>query len=1013
MTGVAADTVSQEEMEELVKHEHVMVVISRTEPTCTEAGALHKKCTGCDVTEETPIPALGHMEVYTVIRPATASENGLAERRCARCGLVLEQIVLKKRASLIIDGLDYLYSKIPDGNYVLEIDEQQPLTITQNDNYFTIDSGKAVFEVENGILTGSFEAEVTVYSSGSSTIAMVLTGATDGNSLYVYVDQTTQYTDGQESNIQFDGYATISGMLGSMLASRLPADPDEIYSEYSVVIDWLTGSEGAGGFAEELLKKFINATFAETAADGSTVYTFDKEKFADFVNGLDETTAAEALDAILGEGVWTEIDGLLATLTDGKTKVSDLADRLFAYVENSGITKEQLFDVAGKLISDMLKTEIDLGALVEDYADKLIPDAIAGYMSGSGQQMTAEQIAEQLSATVEQAEQMAASTLADIWSMLQSGNVLPPEAGSLADLAAMLDKYSDDLAVTATVKDGKLISLSATYITVMNEVDGSTGEIVNTTTNEIFTLEWSEDNLVPQISLNFGQYAGSLEGDENAAELIFSVMGIDGSANYEKTEGGAIISAEATMPASDGTEIALGEAVLTVTNTANGADVDVNVILSEELLNINNNNYTPADGENDAQIEGIIHLYKDPAASAEEIYGEHYQTWYNLLYHADIEVLPDISSSTRRGAGLEFVSDESGEYYIMTLTTRQVKLSEENEGMSSGCITETLTTLKLNSIDGLPDMIVSINKDCGDWLNISLGGFGNAQVVRTDTYGIIEYTPEGYIVENGQTETYESTQMYSYPSRMLSTSFYYNPVTGETSNYSPHVYSYTAHYTNGSTQCGAGSTMTVVATCVNCGYSYSSGCTDHAYVTETEKLATQCGEGLEIHTMTCLLCGEESISLFEMNHKIGSEMNKTIITEEQYDLLLQELTDNGYTPEDAEKELSQYYFTIETLTSAGEDTAGFYFGMVEYRSCSLCGVDITEYIWYTHSEADGCLRHEKLDIHYDGNDYFAAFDRTAKGVWAEHHYDSVSTDVEDPAAAADYVESITGRTDTL
>lgn len=61
------------------------VAVTDSEPTCTEAGMKHKKCSRCDETAEyTEIPALGH--TFGVWEDVVASGGKLQMRECATCG---------------------------------------------------------------------------------------------------------------------------------------------------------------------------------------------------------------------------------------------------------------------------------------------------------------------------------------------------------------------------------------------------------------------------------------------------------------------------------------------------------------------------------------------------------------------------------------------------------------------------------------------------------------------------------------------------------------------------------------------------------------------------------------------------------------------------------------------------------------------------------------------------------------------------------------------------------------
>ena len=1009
MTGVTTDTMTEEILEEISQHTCAFVTISRTEATCEKEGVIEQTCVICGQNKETKIPALGHKEVYTVIRPATATETGLAIRSCTRCGKVIEQIVLEKRAALVIDGLDWLYSQIPDGTYVLEADQDDNLFFGQNGNDFTIESGKAVFEVENGSITGSLEATVTitsVYDGGSSVMTVNVKGATDGNAVYIYFDQSQDYYNGSEYYYEGTGYITLSSVVTQFINAQANIDIDDIYAEYSSFIEWLSGSDAQSSFLEGLLKDAVNGIFAKEEKDGTVSYTFSHEKAETLLNGLKTKTAAQLADDILGEGMWAEIESLADSLTDGKTTVSDLADRLFTYVENSGITKEQLFDLAGKLLSDMTGTEIDIDKLVEDYAAELIPDALADYMSGDGQAASAQDMAAAIAQYVEQIKQFAQMTVPEIWQMLQDGAVIPPEAGTFEDLADMLAYYSKYLTVTATVgADGKMTNLSAIYEEQLYSTDGETGETTPAGSNVIFTFNWNEDDKVPQITLDLGEYAGSLEGDENAAQLILAIMGIEGEAGYKKTEEGAEITAVASIPAEDGSEIELGEVKLDVALTANGADITLGGTLYEPLFMLGNGSAPqPSSNKNDVTLGGILHAYKDPSASADAVYEENYNIWKELLYHADIHYEGGDSQYSEK-FDLEFVSDETGEYYNFTITN--VVLNRFDDATVT--VSKTTTTLRLASVNGMPDIMASYSPDCGDWININFAAYGMAHVTDTYINGTPIYDKEGgYITgAEGTEDTNEYTTTYPITGGGLGAYFYYNPVTGETSGSSKHEYSYTGTYLE--EELGCDGKIKVTRTCINCGESETFITTGHYFVSERTPLVTSCDGESAIVTEKCIMCGETRTDITWYSHNIYDENDLDIISAEDYAKRLEELTADGkYTEEQAREELDKQYVNAAVLAKDGYDTDGLYHGTLHIRHCSSCGLDVFTYEWYTYTQEEGCLLHTVIKAHYDGNAYFEGFDKVATSQATGHYYYD-SWEEADVEEAVKFVQSVIGE----
>ncbi|MBE5791533.1 MAG: hypothetical protein E7322_05170 [Clostridiales bacterium] len=64
------------------------------EATCTTDGLEARECVRGDVREEKVIPALGHNAVWKTIKPATNKEDGLKQKICKRCNVVLEEQII-------------------------------------------------------------------------------------------------------------------------------------------------------------------------------------------------------------------------------------------------------------------------------------------------------------------------------------------------------------------------------------------------------------------------------------------------------------------------------------------------------------------------------------------------------------------------------------------------------------------------------------------------------------------------------------------------------------------------------------------------------------------------------------------------------------------------------------------------------------------------------------------------------------------------------------------------------
>ena len=70
--------------------DHTFELVSTTEPTCSQSGAKHYKCTRCPATSLEIIPQLGHNYAHSVTVPASCTTDGYIEYKCDRdgCGAV-------------------------------------------------------------------------------------------------------------------------------------------------------------------------------------------------------------------------------------------------------------------------------------------------------------------------------------------------------------------------------------------------------------------------------------------------------------------------------------------------------------------------------------------------------------------------------------------------------------------------------------------------------------------------------------------------------------------------------------------------------------------------------------------------------------------------------------------------------------------------------------------------------------------------------------------------------------
>ena len=211
-----------------------------------------------------------------------------------------------------------------------------------------------------------------------------------------------------------------------------------------------------------------------------------------------------------------------------------------------------------------------------------------------------------------------------------------------------------------------------------------------------------------------------------------------------------------------------------------------------------------------------------------------------------------------------------------------------------------------------------------------------------------------------------------------------------------HKLTITGKYITGSSSCSEGITVTIK--CEKCTYLETKTQKDHYYLGADKKLITQCDkEDNDFHSLECVVCHHKDVN-YELNtsvHTLTSE-SKSILSDADYDKYVK---DNGV--EDAQK----YNIKLSDLSAHELDTTGFYYGYVYFRHCAICGINVNEYYYYTHTDADGCLYHKAYYADYKGNDYFEAFDVTGHGCEEGHRY--LWTDNVDYASVSDGIAEIT------
>ena len=906
---IEVSVVTEKEMEEITRHQHLLVFSSRKEATCTEAGEIVYTCS-CGETSKTTIPALGHDEVYSVLRKPTATEEGVGLYTCIRCGHT-RQVPIKQTAYLIIDGLEELYALIPDGTYELASDKNDPITLENDGGIITVEEFSFIFEANGGKVRGTLYFKLTNEGGGRKD-TMVMSGKTDGSSFYIYAGSTID-SDERYYDTSSYIYATVNGIIKSYILEKTNIDIDEVYGEISAYMQGMDSD--ANELASAVLKFIADKAFTSAAEGDGTTYTFDKTKFKEALTSLGEMTPAQLIDELFGEKSYEAIAGVADKL--GTMKVEELADTIFTAAENFGISEDMLFSLAEFAISTAIGQEIDAEKLIEDSYDLTVPAAVASYISGGN--ATAEQ-----TDSIKQSIEQYVASIKDICGMKikevvtsQMFPMLPFE--NYDSLLQMVDMYAEGAELSVTLSsDNALTAFSVAYAIDMSG-EGQPAPIV--------TISWEKGQELPQVSVNVAGAIGSVVTDKNGNHTIsVEYGGMEATLSYAKTEGGA----DATLVIGSGEENSV-DIALTITDTANGASIDIDGTMDTSLFNIfggsvsaqpekpdngsggTDSATTEVEVNSVVNVSGTLTAQKTDGTVDMDVWTEH--DWLkDIMYEKDFE-LTNVTEYESTILTMDFTSDDRGDYFDTVIHKYRpgegVDYVEDGVTYFVGYIVESTYRIRTDSINGLPDMVIMNYEDCGNWIRLDLIPLGQCSYESKEYAGSFivnedgSYTPVAVLV-TGQS-SYETVMTIENSGAYVSC--YYNPLNGSFSNESMHEYEYSAKYVSGGSSCEDG--LIITKTCKKCGdinrFVYNS----HYYESEKIVLPTSCGDSAYLDVSTCIMCGEKDIYLSEGNHYfIKSEFVKNIVEQEDYDNLIEEEFEIRYS-EAVNLILSDIYIEVE------------------------------------------------------------------------------------------------------
>lgn len=217
--SVCGDRVEEEIPEE---HTHSYEEISRVEASCTEAGSVTYKCTGCEDTYTDDIEATGHIAgEWEVIVEATYTAEGTQEKHCSVCGELLETDTIPT-LDLGIDSIYYV--TLRDGTQEAVIghyDREAAAEMLVLVNQYRVENGFGELTIHEGFQEAAdhrgYESahtwEHTRPSGGKASIYYGYWGenlATGSNDAELVLE-AWQNSEGHNNNILYDYLGTGMG----------------------------------------------------------------------------------------------------------------------------------------------------------------------------------------------------------------------------------------------------------------------------------------------------------------------------------------------------------------------------------------------------------------------------------------------------------------------------------------------------------------------------------------------------------------------------------------------------------------------------------------------------------------------------------------------------------------------------------------------------------------------------------------------------------------------------------
>lgn len=940
-SNIEMTTVSKEEMDEHFAHQHILIIVSSSKATCTEAGKINYACE-CGETVEKTVPALGHNYTYSVTKEPSENEKGEGLYQCTRCDYKYTvEIDNYVSISFALDGLHAALSLIPDGTYTVYQDK--PFKASQkNGIQITADSFNAVFEIRSGKLSGTGSGHILETENDGDTWELGVRAKIEDNIVYAYYNLEDKY--GSEAhtgsghyyyqndyNLEGAVLVSLNALINMGLAEFLPCDSDEL-SEVMTYLEKLESFDAS--LPTDLFKRLSDEIMTTEKKDGNTVYTLSSEKLVALIKKIGEMTGAELFDEIVGEGTYKDICELVKGIAD-KT-VLEVAMKLDDFTSKYGISQEDLLLISQAIVSIVLPEEVNVIGTIEDYYDKTVAEAVADIFNITEADVK-DMIDENVISCLNMVEKSTVAELLD--------NV---KEGFFGQLPEMIENYAQYVEFEFTLNsENKMIAFSLSYI------DDNGIKV---------SIKKNVGSAIPAIDIDIPDYAqAKVEKTDNGAKITAEIMGATFTLTGEKTETGAAINMTFDK-----------ENVVS-------ADVNVDVIVTNDSKNqIYGATFAFGGGFKIASLpeqfilNGSISLEKNGGKPLDTDVWNSFDGDKEALKHIDVTLYPDwydLYHREYRVIRLKYMTDKSGEYYLLTKT--------EYESLGDGRLLERVYKTRLLSINGLPDTMLICKYDCADWLEMDIEHNARAEVTETMISGSIKDSDVGFTIENevrGKSEDkgFETTYFYG--------TIFINTKTGKLSSKSMHDFEATGRYCEGSISCSGG--IVVTKTCKTCNYTETVRQNNHYYQETQTVFDTQCGK-TSLTEMGCVVC-----------HDVDVRVSKLDV----------------YPYNDPHSfSSSSKAIAASDLTGYGFNTEGFYHGSSILYYCSICGLNIYKYTYYTNSKADGCLKHIAYAVAYKGNVDYKSFEYKTE-ISGKGHYVRANRYIEysSISAAIKEAESIIG-----